>query len=105
MQQTLVSLTNALDEKADSKTIEKMSETLTMIQSTTRKEQETRANSEKQITMIKQAMTMLFHRTERKEKEVRVQREVRETHHLRVSYNKESTKKLVAAAKSMEKVE
>merc|ERR1719262_477844 len=76
MQQVLVSLTRTLDEKADSKSIEHISNTLTTIQSVVRSEQTSRSTSEKQIKMIKAAMTTLLHRTERKEKEVHVVREV-----------------------------
>merc|ERR1719359_1817757 len=83
MMVTVDKLTSALDEKADQTTIEQISKTLHMIQSTVRSEQVARKDSEKQMTMIKQAMTKLYHKPSKKEKEVRVVREIQETHHIK----------------------
>lgn len=105
MQKTVEKLAKALDEKADAKTVEQVSKTLTMIQSTVVKEQVSRKDSEKQMTMIKQAMSVLFSRTQRKEKEVKIVREVQESHKIKKAYVKENTEKLLAAAEKVQKLQ
>eukprot|EP00746_Dinoflagellata_sp_MGD_P160940 gnl/MRDRNA2_/MRDRNA2_87912_c0_seq1.p1 gnl/MRDRNA2_/MRDRNA2_87912_c0~~gnl/MRDRNA2_/MRDRNA2_87912_c0_seq1.p1 ORF type:complete len:1284 (-),score=410.12 gnl/MRDRNA2_/MRDRNA2_87912_c0_seq1:84-3935(-) len=105
MQKTVEKLAKALDEKADAKTVDQVSKSLTTIQSAVVKEQVARQDSEKQMTMIKQAMSVLFSRTQRKEKEVKIVREVQQTHKVKKSYEKESTEKLLAAAEKVQKLE
>jgi len=99
------SLTIKLEEKVDTETIETIQKTLTAIQSTVRSEQVARKNSEKQMTQIKQAMTILYHKTQRKEKEVKVIREVTSTHHVKKSYKKEASEKLIGTMAHLKKVE
>jgi chromosome segregation ATPase len=105
LQQTVEKLEIALEEKADTETVEKISKELSTIQSTVVKEQVARKDSEKQMTTIKSAMSILFTRTSRKEKEVKIVREVQETTHIKKRYEKESTTKIQAQIAKVSKLE
>jgi hypothetical protein len=105
LRQKVVSLTNSLDQKADASTVEQISKTVGMIQSTISIHKERTLSSEKEMTMIKQAMVTLFRRTQTKEKEVKHCKEVHEVHHVHHVHKVESTERITAVSKRVTQVE
>eukprot|EP00746_Dinoflagellata_sp_MGD_P161052 gnl/MRDRNA2_/MRDRNA2_88072_c0_seq1.p1 gnl/MRDRNA2_/MRDRNA2_88072_c0~~gnl/MRDRNA2_/MRDRNA2_88072_c0_seq1.p1 ORF type:complete len:1236 (+),score=364.48 gnl/MRDRNA2_/MRDRNA2_88072_c0_seq1:120-3710(+) len=105
LQKKVTALSQQMEEKADASTIQKVSQVISVITETVRGEKEARTVREKETKMIKSALVSLFHRTQKKEKEIQVVREIHEVQHVHHVIKVESKTKIMEVSNSVTELE
>eukprot|EP00746_Dinoflagellata_sp_MGD_P163261 gnl/MRDRNA2_/MRDRNA2_91207_c0_seq1.p1 gnl/MRDRNA2_/MRDRNA2_91207_c0~~gnl/MRDRNA2_/MRDRNA2_91207_c0_seq1.p1 ORF type:complete len:1299 (-),score=369.14 gnl/MRDRNA2_/MRDRNA2_91207_c0_seq1:44-3826(-) len=105
LKKKVVELSNSLDQKADKKSVDTITQTVTHIQNSIRKEKEVRSSSEKEMSMVKQAMVSLYRRTEKASKEVKHTKEVKVVHTVHHEHKIKSTERVTAIANKVKQTE
>lgn len=105
LQRKVTALSEQMEEKADASTIQKVSQVISVIQETVRGEKEARTVREKETKMIKSALVQLFHRTQKKQKEIQVVREIHDVQHVHHVIKVESKEKIMEVSSSVTELE